>query len=96
MLGSERYKSVLVHFLNSAMWDVLQHHIQRIKVVVWVHGAEIQPWHRRDFNHQTEDERAVAKIQSEDRMTFWRDLLQAIPPNLKLVFVSRYFSEEVM
>ena len=96
MLSSGRYKSVAVHFLNSAMWDVLQHHIERIKVVVWVHGAEIQPWHRRDFNHQTEDERAVAKIQSEDRMTFWRDLLQAIPPNLKLVFVSRYFSEEVM
>jgi glycosyltransferase involved in cell wall biosynthesis len=96
MLSSGRYKSVAVHFLNSAMWDVLQHHIEQIKVVVWVHGAEIQPWHRRDFNHQTEDERAVAKIQSEDRMTFWRDLLQAIPPNLKLVFVSRYFSEEVM
>ena len=96
MLSSGQYKSVLVHFLDPSMWEVLQHHIDHIKVVVWIHGAEIQPWHRRDFNYQTEDERTVAKMKSETRMTFWRNLLQSIPANLKLVFVSRYFAEEVM
>jgi FkbM family methyltransferase len=96
MLCSGQYKSVLVHFLDPAMWEVLQHHADRIKIVVWVHGAEIQPWHRRDFNNQTEDQRSVAKMKSDKRMTFWRELLQAIPANLKLVFVSRSFAEDVM
>ena len=96
MLSSGRYKRVLVHFLDETMWDVLQHHIDRIKVIVWVHGAEIQPWHRRDFNHQTEEQRAVAKRQSEKRSAFWRGLLQSVPANLKLVFVSQHFAEEVM
>jgi glycosyltransferase involved in cell wall biosynthesis len=78
------------------MWEVLQHYIDRVKVVVWVHGAEIQPWHRRDFNCNTEKERQIARAQSDERMAFWRGLLQSVPSNLRLVFVSRYFAEEVM
>lgn len=49
-----------------------------------------------DFNHQTEDERTVAKRKSDERMAFWRELLQPIPANLKLVFVSRFSAEEAM
>lgn len=96
MLSSGRYKTVMVHFLEPAMWEVLQHHIDRIKVVVWVHGAEIQPWHRRDYNYATEEERTVAKMKSAARMEFWQGVLRPMPANLKLVFVSRYFAEEVM
>jgi glycosyltransferase involved in cell wall biosynthesis len=96
MLSSGRYKTVLVHFLDPAMWEVLQHHSARINVIVWVHGVEIQPWHRRDFNHETKEQRVVAKIQSDKRTAFWRDLLQPVPANLKLVFVSRYSAEAAM
>jgi glycosyltransferase involved in cell wall biosynthesis len=96
MLSSGRYKRVLAHFLDAAMWEVLRHHVDRVKVLVWVHGAEIQPWHRRDFDHQTEGKRTAARRTSDERMAFWRKLLQPVPANLKLVFVSRYFAEEVM
>jgi glycosyltransferase involved in cell wall biosynthesis/SAM-dependent methyltransferase len=96
LLNGSRYKSVLVHFLNEAMWQVLQHHVGQVKVFVWVHGAEIQPWHRRDYNFENEEQRAAAKVQSEARMIFWRGLLREIPSNLKLIFVSKYFAEEVM
>jgi glycosyltransferase involved in cell wall biosynthesis len=96
MLSSGRYKTLMVHFLDASMWEVLKHHIDRIKVVVWVHGAEIQPWHRRDFNYSTDEERTVAKMKSDARMEFWRGLLRPMPANLKLVFVSHYFAEEVM
>jgi glycosyltransferase involved in cell wall biosynthesis len=96
MLASGRYNKVLVHFLDAAMWAVLQQHIDRVKVVVWVHGAEIQPWHRRSFDHKADEQRAGAKRRSDERMAFWRELLQPVPLNLTLVFVSRYFAEEVM
>jgi glycosyltransferase involved in cell wall biosynthesis len=78
------------------VWEVLKHYIDRIRVVVWVHGAEIQPWYRRDFNYSTDEERTVAKMKSDARMEFWRGLLRQMPSNLKLVFVSRYFADEVM
>lgn len=96
MLSSGRYKTVMVHFLEPAMWEVLQQHSTQVNVVVWVHGAEIQPWHRRDYNYANEEERTVAKMKSAARMEFWRGLLRPMPANLKLVFVSRYFAEEVM
>jgi glycosyltransferase involved in cell wall biosynthesis/spore maturation protein CgeB/predicted nucleic acid-binding Zn-ribbon protein len=95
MLASGRYKSVLVHFLNEAMWQVLQHHIGQVKTYVWVHGAEIQPFHRRD-NFENDQQREAAKVQSEARMSFWRGLLRKMPENLKLIFVSNYLSEVVM
>ncbi|MEI7453785.1 MAG: glycosyltransferase [Actinomycetes bacterium] len=95
MLYSGRYKRVLVHFLNEAMWQVLQHHIERIKIFVWVHGAEIQPLHRRD-NFENKQQRDAAKVQSEARMSFWRGLLRKMPDNLKLIFVSNFLAEVVM
>lgn len=96
MLESGAYRSVLVHFLDPAMWEVLRKHLDHIKVTVWVHGAEIQPWWRREYNYNTEEQLALGKLDSEKRMSFWRELLQPMPANLKLVFVSRYFAEEVM
>ena len=96
ILSSGRYKTVLVHFLDSSIWDVLQNHITSVKVVVWIHGVDIQPWHRRDFDYQTDEERIVDRRKSDERMVFWRELLQPAPNNLRLVFVSRYSAEEAM
>jgi len=96
LLAQGRHRAVLVHFLDEAMWSVLREHIGRVNVYVWVHGAEIQPWHRRSHNYQTDAERASAQAQSAQRMAFWRGVLRPMHKNLKLVFVSRYFAEEVM
>ncbi|WP_372028586.1 glycosyltransferase [Pseudomonas kurunegalensis] len=96
MLESGQYKSVLVHFLDPEMWEVLKRFTHMVKVVVWVHGAEVQPWWRREYNYSDESQLAVAKIESEKRMAFWRETLKNVPANLKFVFVSRYFAEEVM
>jgi hypothetical protein len=95
MLSSRQYNSVLVHFLDQEMWEVLRHHIDRIKVNVWVHGAEIQPWTRRAFNFETEQEISAAKLQSEKRMVS-EDFAEGMPRNLKLIFVSNYLAEVVM
>ncbi|WZB74632.1 glycosyltransferase [Achromobacter insuavis] len=94
LINGGGYKHVLVHFLTPEMWDVLKHYPE-LKITVWIHGSEIQPWHRRDYNYKNEQERAKAKAESQVRMQFWRELLQPIAPNLKLVFVSRHFAEEV-
>lgn len=94
LLEDGGYRNVLVHFLSPEMWEVLERYTQ-LNLVVWVHGAEIQPWHRRDYNNRSDNERARAVRESELRMEFWRRILNPVSLNLKLVFVSRYFSEEV-
>jgi glycosyltransferase involved in cell wall biosynthesis/spore maturation protein CgeB len=95
-LNDGHYKKVLVHFLDQDMWNVLRDFIDEIEVIVWVHGAEVQPWHRRIYNYTSEEQLNTAKKQSAVRMTFWRGLLEVVPENLKLIFVSKYFAEEVM
>ena len=95
LFRTARCNTVLVHFLSPEMWEVLKD-FSALQVIVWVHGAEIQPWSRREFNYRNERERAKARRESEQRTAFWQDLLASPPPNLKLVFVSRYFAEEVM
>ncbi len=96
MLEKNQYKAILVHFLDEAMWNVIRSQLDSTRIVVWVHGSEIQPWWRREYNFTTPEQLQLGKLASEKRMNFWRGLLLPMHKNLKLVFVSRYFAEEVM
>ena len=96
MLSRGHYDTVAVHFLSPAMWEVLKRHIDRVRVVVWAHGVEIQPWTRRRFNFPTAEAIERARPESDARMAFWRGILKDRHPNLKMVFVSRQLAETVM
>ena len=95
-LRSGQYRHVLVHLLDEQMWETLARHIDRVKVTVWVHGAEIQAWHRRAFEFDRFDEAETTrrKALAELRAAFWRRILAPAHPNLSLVFVSRYLADE--
>lgn len=96
-LKTGRYRHVLVHLLDESMWRVLERHLDKIQVTVWVHGAEIQSWHRREFEFErlsTEEVLRQKKL-SDKRKKFWQSILQPPHPNLRLVFVSQYFFDEI-
>ena len=95
-LAAGRYTQVLVHFLDNAMWQVLHKVIAVVPVTVWLHGAEIHTAKRRRFNYNDDASYAVAVNQSEQRLQFWRQLLSPCPENLRLVFVSHSFADEVL
>lgn len=93
-LDSGHYKRVLVHFLSREMWNVLERY-PTLPCLAWVHGAEIHSWHRREHNYQNEGEREKARRESERRLAFWRGILHPTAPNLRLIFVSRCFADQV-
>jgi glycosyltransferase involved in cell wall biosynthesis/spore maturation protein CgeB/ubiquinone/menaquinone biosynthesis C-methylase UbiE len=95
LLITGHYRHVLVHFLDADMWGVLREFIEQVKVTVWLHGSEIQPWWRRKFNYTTDEMLEEAKQITEVRLKFWRSLLNPMPENLQLVFVSNYLEREV-
>ena len=78
------------------MWSVVEEYKETKDILIWVHGSEIQPWHRRKFNYNSESEIRKAKIHSKRRMDFWRPFLKNMPTRTKLIFVSKYFAEEVI
>jgi glycosyltransferase involved in cell wall biosynthesis len=96
LLEDGYHRSLLVHFLDEPLWNVLRHHVHTKKIFVWIHGFEIQPWYRRDFNNDTDEQRRAAQKESTARIAFWRGLLEEMPANLSLIFVSRMFAEQVM
>ena len=95
LLKTNQYSSILVHFLDEEMWKVIEKYIEHTKIIIWVHGAEIQPWYRRKYNYTTDKELSKAKKISDTRMLFWKKVLEKPHENLKLVFVSKYFEQEV-
>jgi glycosyltransferase involved in cell wall biosynthesis/spore maturation protein CgeB len=93
-LASSTHAAIAVHFLDEGIWSSVAEAAATKRTVVWVHGAEIQPWTRRTFNHRSDDERAVAIADSDRRVAFWRGLLADPPEGLRLAFVSRSFAED--
>ena len=96
ILSSGKINTVCVHFLDKQMWDVLKNFGKEIKIFVWVHGAEIQPWWRREYNYNTKEELDKAKESSEVRMKFWHEVFSEYKNyNIKFIFVSQYFANEI-
>lgn len=95
MLDQGSHTTIMVHFLNSRMWSVLREYQESHRIIVWVHGAEVQPWWRREYNYETPEELEAAKPTSDERLRFWREVLDELGPKTHFVFVSRYFAGEV-
>lgn len=95
-LAGGHYRSILVHIINQRIWNVLRNHLDRVRVVIWAHGAEIQPWWRRAMNHTTDALRDQARRNSDARMAMWRDIFTLHHPNLRVVFVSHKQAGEAL
>jgi glycosyltransferase involved in cell wall biosynthesis len=83
-----------VHFLDEGMWDAIRDAAETTRTVVWVHGADIQPYERRAFNYTTPAEHERAKRESAARQVFWQRVVARAPESMHLVFVSRSFAQE--
>ena len=97
LLDSGEIKTVCVHFLDRVMWSVLKEYTDKIKIIIWLHGSEVQPWWRRKFNYINKKDLEKEKINSDVRMDFWKNVFSnADNKALHFVFVSQYFANEVM
>ena len=95
-LASGRYSSLLVHIINQSIWNVLRNYLDCVKVVIWAHGSEIQPWWRRAFNQASDALRDKARHSSDDRIVMWRDIFGLQHPNLRVVFISHKQAGEAL
>lgn len=89
--------TICVHFLFDYMWEALKKHLGKIRLIIWCHGSDIQPWWRREYNYASDQELEEAKKQSNARMELWREVFEtAKHADIHFVFVSEYFAREVM
>ena len=95
VLASNAYDTVLVHFLDDEIWRALRPRLDDLRVFLWLHGAEVHPWHRRRYNYATAEELDAAKAASQPRAALWADVLRPLHPNVHVVTVSRAFAREI-
>lgn len=96
ILSKSTIETVCVHFLDANMWTVLKEFREKIRIVVWMHGADIQPWWRRTFNYQNKQEEEAAKSASKDREALWHEVFDSrAKSNIHFVFVSQTFANEI-
>lgn len=96
ILEAGNINTVCVHFLDKNMWEILKHFGSKIRILIWLHGAEIQPWWRREYNYSTKNELEKAKKESDERQLFWNEIFSEINNyNIHFIFVSKYFADEI-
>lgn len=90
------YQNIVIHFIDNAMWNVIKKYLDKTKVTIWTHGADIQSYERRAFLYDTPEQHTYAKALSDVRQSLWREMLSPMHENLKIVFVSEYLAETSM
>lgn len=95
-LADGTYNNLAVHIIDRQLWDTVREHLDRVRVVIWAHGAEAQPWWRRATNHTTDQARNAARRDADARMAMWREILTLRHPNLSVVFISGKQAMEVL
>lgn len=98
-LKSGQITNVFVHLIDRQIWNALKEHLDKIRLTIWIHGAEIQSWQRRDFEfaNMTEEEIEIKKRRCNGYLDLWREILALGHPNVEYVFVSdtlKHDSEE--
>lgn len=97
LLATGQHKKVCVHLIDNKMWEILKKYKDKVEIIIWLHGAEIRSWKRREYEAETLSEAEVVRQQklSDQRQRFWRQLLLSeLNSNIHFVFVSQYFRDE--
>lgn len=95
MISENNYSTILVHFLDKNKWATIKPFIEDKKIIIWAHGADIQPFHRREFMFDNEQDKATARHNSKNRVSMWKSVFNLNHPNIHFVFVSQWFANTV-
>ena len=95
-LASGQISHVCVHLLDRGMWNVLKKHLDHVRVTIWIHGAEIQHWKRREFEFMSMPAEEIEKKKKRTlyALQLWKEILTLRHENIKFVFVSDTLRQE--
>lgn len=98
VLKSGQVKKIFVHLMDEKMWNIIKDYRENLEITIWLHGAEVQSWQRREFDLLGLDKAEVERKKklADYRLRFWRKLIkEELNSNVTLVFVSDTFLKEV-
>ena len=96
ILNLNKYKKILIHFVNSEMIKVINRCCKDTPLIIWLHGAEVSKWSGRKFNYTEQQIKLNQKKwdrADQTKMAFMRSIYQN--NNYKFIVVSDWFRREV-
>lgn len=95
-LALNHYERLIIHSLTAAIMNAIRPYLGKLRIIIWSHGADIQPWFRRFVRFTSDRERVAARRRAFEREGFWRELLAGSPDKTQIVFVSRFQAREAL
>jgi len=91
--------SLLIHFLNETIYEMIRQFEPRIPAVVWVHGVETEAWYRRwfQFLDNAKDLREAIRLKErkERQLDLMARLYRGDDENVSFIHVSEWFKSHV-
>ncbi|UAL52026.1 MULTISPECIES: glycosyltransferase family 4 protein [Metabacillus] len=100
LLNAKPYKKVLFHFINERMYRAVRKSKARYTPkLIWVHGFETTKWYRRWFNFYQSTKEIRKSLEyakrNQEQLDFMADLYTAKDDDIKFIFVSKWYKENV-
>jgi glycosyltransferase involved in cell wall biosynthesis len=95
LMETGSYRHLVIHTLRPAMWSAAKRWVGEIPTTLWIHGAEIQPWWRRESAIDSAEDRKREEAATSRKMAMWREVAALGAKAPTMVFVSDHFRTEV-
>ncbi len=99
--ASKDYQCIFVHFMLVRMWEAIKDVSQDVRIFVWVHGYEVEAWHRRYFNFLSSKDAMINAVKwkyefNDPQIELFRGLNESKDHNITFVHVSDWFRKHVV
>lgn len=94
-IKDNKYKKILVHFIDNRMLEVIQDSQFKHEVIVWIHGIEALSYVNRLCNFVNASRQVMNALKAQDSKK--KRLLQRLisADNIKMIFVSNWLRDTV-
>lgn len=99
-LKKNDFDSYLIHFIERNKYEPIIDIKQNPKIVIWIHGAEAENWHRRWFDFLTNKESLRRTLfyttkYYPERLNFLNSIYSQEKEDVTFIYVSKWFKENV-
>lgn len=99
-LMKNNFQSYLIHFIDKNKYLPIIKLKKEPKILIWIHGAEVENWHRRWFDFLTSKNKLKSTLflsnkYYPERLEFLNGLYLQEENDVTFIYVSRWFKENV-
>lgn len=99
-LKQNDFQSYLIHFVDHNKYNPIIETKINPKIIIWIHGAEAENWHRRWFDFLTSKQKLKRTLYLSnkyypDRLNFLNKIYSQDINDVTFIYVSKWFKENV-